>query len=76
MLEYMYSAFFDELRLLGSQNMFLSLKLYRHGDRSPVAVYPKDPNTELSWPMGLGQLTNVSLQLTFLSVYKKYCRNQ
>ncbi|XP_076098914.1 lysosomal acid phosphatase-like [Mytilus galloprovincialis] len=40
------------------QELVLLQVLYRHGDRSPVAVYPKDPNTELSWPMGLGQLTN------------------
>ncbi|CAG5136630.1 unnamed protein product [Candidula unifasciata] len=34
--------------------------LYRHGDRSPVFVYPTDINQQaVAWPDGLGWLTNI-----------------
>ncbi|KAJ8975475.1 hypothetical protein NQ317_019803 [Molorchus minor] len=41
--------------------------LYRHGDRAPTKLYPKDPynNASLYWPEGLGELTNVGLQHQF-----------
>ena len=32
--------------------------MYRHGDRSPVATYPKDEHRNY-WKQGLGQLTEV-----------------
>ncbi|VDM38622.1 unnamed protein product [Toxocara canis] len=36
--------------------------LWRHGDRAPkILPYPKDENTELAWPRGWAQLTNVYL---------------
>ncbi|KAH9488850.1 mitochondrial acyl carrier protein [Bulinus truncatus] len=40
--------------------------LYRHGDRSPTAVYPLDinqPNT--TWPDGLGWLSKIGIQQHF-----------
>jgi lysosomal acid phosphatase len=42
----------------------MSFQLYRHGDRSPVRIYPKDPHDATAWPEGLGELTNVSYILT------------
>ncbi|GFO25792.1 lysosomal acid phosphatase [Plakobranchus ocellatus] len=37
--------------------------LYRHGDRSPVKIYPKDIHQEYNtWPDGLGWLTNLGKQ--------------
>lgn len=34
-------------------------QLYRHGDRTPAAFYPKDPyNHTYDWPVGLGELSN------------------
>jgi hypothetical protein len=35
----------------------MSFQLYRHGDRSPVRIYPKDPHGATAWPEGLGELT-------------------
>ncbi|XP_029424444.1 lysosomal acid phosphatase isoform X2 [Nannospalax galili] len=38
--------------------------LYRHGDRSPVKTYPKDPHQEDEWSQGFGQLTKIYVRST------------
>ncbi|XP_013792654.1 prostatic acid phosphatase-like, partial [Limulus polyphemus] len=36
--------------------------LYRHGDRTPIRMFDKDPNKNYTWPEGLGRLTNLGKQ--------------
>lgn len=40
--------------------------LYRHGDRSPVRIYPKDPHDVTAWPEGLGELTNIGKEQEYV----------
>lgn len=39
--------------------------IYRHGDRGPMSVYPRDPHQADAWPEGLGQLTKLGKQQHF-----------
>lgn len=38
--------------------------MFRHGDRTPVSIYPNDPNNESVWSKfgGLGQLTQTGIK--------------
>ncbi|XP_013925951.1 PREDICTED: lysosomal acid phosphatase [Thamnophis sirtalis] len=42
--------------------------LYRHGDRSPVKTYPRDPYQESAWPQGFGQLSQIMIKTFFLTI--------
>ncbi|XP_042335824.1 lysosomal acid phosphatase [Sceloporus undulatus] len=45
----------------GRSLRFVTL-LYRHGDRSPVKTYPRDPYQENAWPQGFGQLSQEGMR--------------
>lgn len=51
---------------IGIVNAASSLKLvnllYRHGDRSPIVIFPTDPNRNYKWPEEPGWLTKIGMQ--------------
>lgn len=49
----------------GEDELIMVNLLYRHGARSPVNIYPSDPNQLNSWPDGTGRLTQHGMQLEF-----------
>lgn len=46
----------------GESTLKLVNLVYRHGDRSPVVIFPTDPNKEDKWPQGLGWLSKAGMQ--------------
>ena len=54
-----------------TQEDFLVLKVYRHGDRSPTKTYPTDPYQEDAWPSRLGS-ADTGMIINFIG--KKYTR--
>ena len=39
--------------------------VYRHGDRSPVVIFPNDTNKADKWPNGLGWLTKEGMMMQY-----------
>ncbi|XP_061193974.1 prostatic acid phosphatase-like [Saccostrea echinata] len=45
----------------GDKELIMVNLVYRHGDRSPVAVFPSDTHKENVWPNGLGWLSKIGM---------------
>ncbi|XP_065317570.1 prostatic acid phosphatase-like isoform X2 [Gordionus sp. m RMFG-2023] len=67
MFNFLLTCFFF-IRIFRADNYILeSLTIiYRHGDRSPVWVYPNDRYDKTYWSNGLGQLTKVGIQQEYI----------
>ncbi|CAI5788323.1 prostatic acid phosphatase-like [Podarcis lilfordi] len=50
------------LQSASGRELVFVLLIYRHGDRSPIEVYPNSLHNESAWPQGFGQLTKIGMQ--------------
>uniref|UniRef100_A0A8D0BMF9 acid phosphatase n=1 Tax=Salvator merianae TaxID=96440 RepID=A0A8D0BMF9_SALMN len=41
---------------------YTGMRIYRHGDRSPIEIYPNSLHNESDWPQGFGQLSTIGMQ--------------
>ncbi|XP_061443479.1 prostatic acid phosphatase-like [Rhineura floridana] len=51
-----------KLKVFHSHRGPTPIKIYRHGDRSPVSTFPTNTIKEDVWPQGYGQLTTLGMQ--------------
>lgn len=60
----------DKIESQPNDALKLVFLIHRHGDRSPIAFYPRDPYSDPNkyWPDGLGQLTIVTCCLYTLYI--------
>ncbi|XP_057314124.1 prostatic acid phosphatase-like [Hydractinia symbiolongicarpus] len=55
----------DEIDVSDGKTLKMVHLVYRHGHRSPVAIYPNNPYQENVWPDGLSRLTQIGMNMEY-----------